>query len=800
MSDPVEEYYRRFGGQAQTSVTVPVPGAASKAKKNQKELESIDSLINDRIVSNSIAQQNANTSAAAEARQQTKDDIQNNKDAKAQRDAQIIGELDNAQILRSISKAREYIQKHPQAVNVGSLLSWMPGTAARSLKGEIDNHIGGQVWIDTIGKMRAKSAEYGGTGTGAGQFTDKEGERAINSRANLDLGRTRPEVLASLDELEYYYKSFKIASEGYDPRDPNVARKFGLDKFKQYQEDYGKSDILSGGKNKRVEPPREMQVEFIDTMNNIPRGSLTVDQYRDIVGKLYGKYGFTFNPSQLEEDWVKEFNRPGGRPNFRIPGTDATPTFMEKNISSAVRTPMGAFAAKAINAGGLGIGELIAGQAGRDAMTAIGDIQPDASTIGDIVGSVAGTGLVGAGLKRVPTFAERAIMRDFTADVGSSALREFNQSNEGEGVWGAIGGGLEAGAMNLATRGVMRGLRKSGTPEQALVDANRDIKLTPLQQAALGDLEASVGNSPITSGARKRASEAAVNKFIKGAYDDINVVMPQNKVGRALIADLHKSIDDEFASIGSTKLSKIGNEGVNQIDALFREYIPINAFERRMMGQIRTRLNPLMIDGKLNATKEFTGQELRDVTEQFNKTWKKLVKDKAPERDVETERMAEFITKLKSILVDRISDPSLKDRFSKLSNAYARQVRLDDAARGLTLGFPTPEDLLGAVERNSMSRKAFAEGNAPFQKEVEDYIKILGPSTHKLDPTTMHLGGKTGLTASALAALTHLPGVSQAIGMPRKLGPINAEAIPIPMLSQALQSYILRKKQEEGLQ
>ena len=42
MSDPVEEYYRRFGGQAQTSVTVPVPGAASKAKKNQKELENIE--------------------------------------------------------------------------------------------------------------------------------------------------------------------------------------------------------------------------------------------------------------------------------------------------------------------------------------------------------------------------------------------------------------------------------------------------------------------------------------------------------------------------------------------------------------------------------------------------------------------------------------------------------------------------------------------------------------------------------------------------------------------------------------
>lgn len=799
MADPVEEYYRRFGGApaaAPTSVTVPVPGAVANAKKRQMDIKNIESTIVDRVVSNNIAQQNADNSTRSENRQAAEDAREAAAEAEKikNRKRYLASQIDT--VLKNLDRADQKVSNW--STGFGHNLSYLPwSTEARSLDSYLGD--GSPVASNIVLESMAELKNNSPTGaTGFGNMTEREGDYLKNRLASLDLNKNPEEVRQTIQDIRNAYRRLQATLYDLDPDEPEVAKKFGIRPSKVTFNAEGKPEILSGNM-KAVNPPEEMQREYAAQLLKVPRGELTVDKYREILNNVYSKFNFEYATGQNEEDYVKQYNTPNSRINIRIPGTEATPTFIEDKLSKGVQTAPGAFAAKAINAGGFGIGELLGGQKGRDMMTAIGDISPNASAVGDIFGSILGVSSLGAGMKAGGVMAGRPIAREFTGDMAYSAMREFNQSKEGDGISGALGGAAEAGLVNLLTRGVTRGLRKPGTSEQAIVDANKDLQLTPLQRAAMGDLEAGAGQSPITMGARKRASQSAVNKFIKGAYDDLGRVMPTDKTGRTLIADMHKAVNDEFASIADVPLGKVGNTGVNNITKLFSEYMPTNKFERDMMIQIRKRLSPLSIDGKLNARKEFTGQELRDVTESINATWKKLVKDKAPERAVETERMAEFVIKLKSTLMDQISDPSLRDRFSKLSNAYARKVVVDDAARGLTLGFPTPEDLLRAVERNTIGKANIAEGSGRFQKEVEDYISILGPSTHKLDPVNPHVGGYAGMTASALAALTHLPGVSQAISMPRKLGPINAEAIPIPALSQALQSYILRKKQEEGL-
>jgi len=128
-------------------------------------------------------------------------------------------------VLRKLSEARKKVSGW--STGWGSYLRALPETQARTLYGILgpEGTVSSRILLQTMEKMRANSAS-GATGLGA--MDRSENATLKNSITSLDLGRSPQEVLASINDLERYFRRYAAVTQGYDPDQRDAAIKFGL--------------------------------------------------------------------------------------------------------------------------------------------------------------------------------------------------------------------------------------------------------------------------------------------------------------------------------------------------------------------------------------------------------------------------------------------------------------------------------------------------------------------------------------------------------------------------------------------
>lgn len=856
-----EELDNRYAPPQQPApVVIPaLPGAPMKQRGQALDQQNTESTIAARAEADRIAREHLALEQAEEKRKAAAAPVALVKDtalaseanAKAVKAAQDQREQafaqadanDNVQL--TLDKALQLLSDPEDAAwstGAASNLAELPwASKARTLKsliGSEQSPVSANNMISTLNSLGASLAPV----------SNQDADQLKNSITSLDRALTPEEVTENVKELKRHYLRIKVRRLGLNPEDPAVQQRFNfpvLGGTEVFQE--APRALISGG-NKTVDPPREMQLEYARALTAIPKGQLTVEKYTQLRDALDKKYGFAgsgaMEPKGLE-DFVRTYNDPKGRVNLVIPGAEAAPTQLEKNISEYGGTGKGALTINALNAATGGIPELLAGEEGRRGLAAVTEASPNASMAGEVLGSVAGVkglgvaGKLAAGGRLLPS----AVGREVLTDAGYSAARGFNSSEKGEGVASGLGEGAVAIATNLATRGALRGGRELASPAQRqLIEANTDMRLSPFQRAGMPEIEAPLRNFPGVHQAKAEAVQDWSRQFKSRALADLGEELPAHiPEGRESIAYIHRQIDGAYKEFENRVSGNLTSKGRSTIKAMLD---PAN-FPSQIETQARDKL--IKTIGTLGApgAVAFTGKELLKTTKELTRLARDWTKQghsvntnpgsalRSPQEYYNAARTA---AELRDLIIDRLPSKADRLRLENISQASGRMMLVDSAASklGAKEGIVTPEGLAAASTKfdPSMNKSRTAAGEAKYQPEIEEAQKLLGaspaPEVNAMGALTAaglgaaSLGGAfigsgggkagseygteekegginyTALAPAVAAALLYGKG-SKRVGGPLFAGkrPLGLEKLNIPMLSQAVQAYMVRKKETE---
>lgn len=124
-------------------------------------------------------------------------------------------------ILSTIEQARNNL--NPWTTSYGSMLSEIPGTEARDLKGTYDT-IRSNLTFDRLQQMRNESP----TGGAVGNASDADMRLLGATVASLDQGASKDKQLDSLARIEANYRRLRAQMNGDDPNNPNIASAYGI--------------------------------------------------------------------------------------------------------------------------------------------------------------------------------------------------------------------------------------------------------------------------------------------------------------------------------------------------------------------------------------------------------------------------------------------------------------------------------------------------------------------------------------------------------------------------------------------
>ena len=303
--------------------------------------------------------------------------------------------------------------------------------------------------------------------------------------------------------------------------------------------------------------PPEMQADMNEWFGRNPRGTVGLKSYSNFRRALDAKYGFGRDKPYEDDpgtvEFLKQYNDPNVPLNVAIPPVTASDerNVLERAAGTAVMNPVGtAIATGASSAGLNAMDALFPG------MAELREMNPNAATIGDIMGSVTGSAglakLGGAGasqlLAQAPELAKyvtsggkgATFLRNLLSDTTQGAA--YGAAVEGDATTGAIsgaGGTFLGKALGDAGDFILRGADRAPTA-QKLMDRYGIEDLTVGQQ--LG-------------GAPKSIEDAATSIPIIG--DIINA-----RRGESLV-DLNKAA---FREVGGQPMG-YGDEGMAALKA-----------------------------------------------------------------------------------------------------------------------------------------------------------------------------------------------------------------------------------------
>lgn len=355
--------------------------------------------------------------------------------------------------------------------------------------------------------------------------------------------------------------------------------------------------------------PKEMQSEF-DAYVAQNLGNLDPDAYAKFRMDLDRKYGF---PDAGQEGTYREegarlrkVGPNGGRTiNTRIPAPERKLSVMEQQRNNLVSNPEMAAVVGAANMGGFGIPEMLA----PEQMAAIGEAYPTSTALGQVVGSVGGTGLVGkvgaaAARRLAPRLlgggAKAQVARNLATDATYSGIYGGNTQDDplGSAAWGAggslagqgVGRVLGAAVGGVVTSPAVQALRARGIPltvgqtlggaPKALEDAGTSIPgigdiinarrlsgLRRFNQEALNEAGAPIGAKVSEGG--ELGVQSLIDQ-ISNSYDDatrgVNVLLdPQFSseiaASRAMGRQLPPDLSSKFSMALDNRVAPIENAG-----------------------------------------------------------------------------------------------------------------------------------------------------------------------------------------------------------------------------------------------
>lgn len=276
-------------------------------------------------------------------------------------------------------------------------------------------------------------------------FTDARGLPEGAARGlRVEMNNKVAQMSKAYDLQRQYYQ--KIAQEnGFDPYQvvgPQDSEPFRKQYESAIKDLYGRSkqaggEIATSGKYSRPE-----DVQFANMLNSAYKGGASYDVLNQM-SQSAGRGSLDSNP-----DFRRAVEaRDAGRPNDYIitPGENGDLSKLQSALGEFANSPAGTFTASALNAGGLGIPQLAAGDAPFDAMrnqnwkSALG---------GDVVGGLVGT----AGLAKGLNIAGLSGLKSLpAANVGYGTIFGANTNEDNR----LAGAGIGAGA-SLAGEGIGR--------------------------------------------------------------------------------------------------------------------------------------------------------------------------------------------------------------------------------------------------------------------------------------------------------------------------------------------------------
>jgi len=353
-------------------------------------------------------------------------------------------------MLQAIRSARRIAQEEG-GTGWASLMSGVPSTTARKLKGELDT-IFGNLSFDRLQQMREEST----TGGALGAIAVRELELLGSTLASLDQGTDLNTFLDRLDRIERGFISAQLAGAGIDPTSDEGRQAFkqqfdyrGVfdDEVPEWQRNVAAPDATQTA----VEIPPEYQAAHLRYLRD-NWGNIDPQQYTVFRSRLDEQFGLTPNLDAYRAA-VPSFNaaaQEGASPEQlgAVPAPPRDMSAIEQFINFAAQRPEGAFMANMGNAIGAGLPAYLGGE--EQNLEAIRTLNPGFSTLGEIAGGIGGSLLAGGGAARAAAMlanprAASLLANPLTSDVAFSGIYGATQD-------GAEGAGIGAGAALAGNR------------------------------------------------------------------------------------------------------------------------------------------------------------------------------------------------------------------------------------------------------------------------------------------------------------------------------------------------------------
>jgi hypothetical protein len=320
---------------------------------------------------------------------------------------QILSILDNIKNLRGMADdfyavGRSQPKDFPVIGGLAEVLGFQQNRA--NVEGALQTVQG-----DLIQQQIARLSEMnGGKGVASIANSETEAARIAASIANLDPNQDLPNFTTGLDRAEQYYLRELARQEGADPNDPEV-RKFydirqpgtapapatALTRLRMGNIEAPRSAPFGATEGQTVTIPaglEQEQQQLVARLLQEGGGRLDPEAYAREFAPIADKYNFDPGNSAA---WASDINAYLDSGGTTIPSgvqlQNRDLTGLESFRNSIVNNPVGATAASALNAGGLGIPSLAAG----DQMALLREENPVSSFLGEVVGG--GAGAFGAG-------------------------------------------------------------------------------------------------------------------------------------------------------------------------------------------------------------------------------------------------------------------------------------------------------------------------------------------------------------------------------------------------------------------
>lgn len=325
------------------------------------------------------------------------------------------------------------------------------------------------------------------------------------------------------------------------------------------------SAAASDAEKKSMPIPPEMQAEMNAWLAEHPRGTVGLKEYANVRRALDAKYGFRpdlpYEDDPRTVEYLKQYNDPKQPVNVTIPPVtvDDTRNMLERAAGTAVMSPAGTALATGASSASLNAMDALFPE-----MAQLRELNPNAATAGDVIGSIGGSSalakLGGAGMSKLLAQApelQKYIMsggkgatfaRNLLSDATQGAA--YGAAVEGDGTTGAISGA--AGTVLGKTLGnagdfILRGADRAPTV-QKLIDRYGVENLTLGQQlgGAPKSIEDAATSIPIVGDVINARRGESIVDLNKAAFREVGgQPMGYGEEGLQTLAELRKKAYDD---------------------------------------------------------------------------------------------------------------------------------------------------------------------------------------------------------------------------------------------------------------